>query len=155
MRSRRPLLFLLVAIFIIGGLLYSAAPYARAASLVIRAAKLGGRVETFARDHAYTVTTAARVSVPTRSGDVVGQFYMPDTTASRTVLLIPGIHSMGIQEPRLTALAQDLAGSGVRVLAMALPDLQRYRITAQSTDVIEDAVRWLAGRPEYAPDGRV
>jgi len=38
---------------------------------------------------------------------------------------------------------------------MALPDLQRYRITAQSTDVIEDAVQWLATRPEYSPDGRV
>ena len=155
MRSRRRLLILLVAISLVGGLLYAAAPYARAASLVIRAAKLGGRVETFARDHAYTVTKATRVMVPTRAGDVAAQFYTPDTTVTRTVLLIPGIHSMGIAEPRLTALAEDLAGSGVRVMAMALPDLQRYRITAQSTDVIEDAVRWLASRPEYSPDGRV
>jgi dienelactone hydrolase len=155
MRSRRRLLILLVVLVTAGGLLYTAAPYARAASLVIRAAKLGGRVETFARDHAYAVTRAARVSVPTRSGDVAAQFYVPDTAVTRTVLLIPGVHSMGIQEPRLTALAEELAGSGVRVMAMALPDLQRYRITAQSTDVIEDAVHWLAGRPEYSPDGRV
>jgi hypothetical protein len=156
MRSRRLLLLLLVAIVVVGGgLLYAAAPYARAASLVVRAAKLGGRVETFAREHAYAVSKGDRVAVPTRAGNVAAQFYMPDTTVTRTVLLIPGIHSMGIQEPRLTALAEDLTGSGVRVMAMALPDLQRYRITAQSTDVIEDAVQWLAARPEYAPDGRV
>ena len=155
MRSRRRLLAVLVAVLIAAGLLYAAAPYARAASLVIRAAKLGGRVETFAREHAYVVTRGARVAVPTRAGDVAAQVYTPETAVSRTVLLIPGIHSMGIEEPRLTALAEDLAGSGVRVMAMALPDLQRYRITAQSTDVIEDAVQWLAGRPEYAPDGRI
>ena len=47
------------------------------------------------------------------------------------MLLIPGIHSMGIDEPRLTALAKDLAGSGVMVMTMALPDLQHYRLTVR------------------------
>ena len=80
MRSRRRLLVLLVVLVTAGGLLYAAAPYARAASLVVRAAKLGGRVETFARDHAYVVRKDARVPVPTRSGDVAAQFYVPDTS---------------------------------------------------------------------------
>jgi dienelactone hydrolase len=71
------------------------------------------------------------------------------------VLLVPGIHSMGIEEPRLTALADDLAGAGVKVMAMALPDLQAYRITPRATDVIEDAVLWMSSRPDLAPDGRV
>jgi acetyl esterase/lipase len=62
---------------------------------------------------------------------------------------------MGIAEPRLTALAADLAGSGVAVMALALPDLMEYQITARSTDVIEDAVGWMAAQPEFAPDGRV
>ena len=68
---------------------------------------------------------------------------------------MPGIHSMGIDEPRLTALAKDLAGSGVQVMTMALPDLQRYQITPRSTDVIEDAVGWMAQQPDLAPDGTV
>jgi pimeloyl-ACP methyl ester carboxylesterase len=68
---------------------------------------------------------------------------------------MPGINSLGIEEPRLTALATDLAGSGIRVMAMALPDLQHYRITPRATDVIEDAVAWMAARRDLAPDGRV
>jgi dienelactone hydrolase len=62
---------------------------------------------------------------------------------------------MGIEEPRLTALADDLAGAGVKVMAMALPDLQTYRITPRATDVIEDAVSWMSARSDLAPDGRV
>ncbi len=62
---------------------------------------------------------------------------------------------MGINEPRLTALARDLAGSGVMVMTLALPDLQHYQLTTQSTDVIEDAVGWMTSRSDLAPDGRI
>src|SRR5688500_10101416 len=124
MRSRR-LIAALIALVVVAGLLYLAAPYARAASLVVRAAQLGGRAETLARHHAYAVDTRPLHRVPTRAGEVAAQFYVPRTRVSRTVLLVPGIHAMGIEEPRLTALAHDLAGAGVRVMAMALPDLQR------------------------------
>ena len=55
MRSRR-LVAALVTLVVVGGLFYMAAPYARAASFIVRAAKLGGRMESFARDRAYTVT---------------------------------------------------------------------------------------------------
>jgi dienelactone hydrolase len=93
--------------------------------------------------------------VPTRYGVVSAQFYTPDSDIGRAVLLVPGIHSMGIQEPRLTKLAADLAATGLRVMAMALPDLQQYQLTARSSDVIEDAITWMASQPEIAQDGRV
>jgi hypothetical protein len=153
--SNRRLAALLIVVAAAIAASYVVAPYARAASLIVRAAKLGGQVEAFARQRAYTVTRAPRHSVPTRYGDVVAQFYSPATDVRRTVLLVPGIHSLGIEEPRLTALAGDLAGSGVRVMAMALPDLQQYRITPHATDVIEDAITWMATRPDLAPDGRI
>ena len=135
--------------------IFVATPYVRAASLIVRAANLGGRTEAFANEHARTVTVEPPHMVPTRHGDVAAQFYMPDGEVNRAVLLVPGIHSMGIDEPRLTALAPDLAGSGVIVMTMALPDLQAYRITPRATDVIEDAVAWMAQQPDLAPDGRV
>jgi hypothetical protein len=134
---------------------YVGAPYARAASFIVRAAGLGGRVEEFANRQSRTVTVEPRHQVPTRYGDVPARMYVPEGTSRRTVLLVPGIHSMGIEEPRLTALDDDLAGAGVKVMAMALPDLQAYRITPRATDVIEDAVTWMSQRPDLAPDGRV
>jgi pimeloyl-ACP methyl ester carboxylesterase len=134
---------------------YVAVPYVRAASLIVRAANLGGRVEAFADDQARTVTVLPPQTIPTRQGAVPAQLYEPSGSVRRTVLMIPGIHSMGINEPRLKGLARDLAGSGVRVLTIALPDLTRYRITPESTNTIEDGVAWLAGQASLAPDGRV
>jgi len=130
-------------------------PYARAASLFVRVGNVGGRVEAFADATARAVTVPPRQLVPTRYGDVEAQFYRPEGRVRRSVLLVPGVHSMGIAEPRLTALARDLAGSGIAVMTMALPDLMAYSITARSADVIEDAVQWMAGQPDLAPDGRV
>lgn len=135
--------------------MYVAAPYARAAALVVRGANLGGTAGALAEAEARTVTKQPIHMVPTRYGDVAARFYVPEGDVDRSVMLIPGIHSMGIEEPRLTALAADLAGSGVRVMTMALPDLQAYRITPKATDAIEDAVAWMAKRPDLAPDGKV
>lgn len=134
---------------------YAATPYVRAASLVVRAANAGGRLEAFADGQARTVTIKTPHTVPGRHGDVPAQFYEPSGTVRRTILMMPGIHSMGINEPRLKALALDLAGAGTRVMTMALPDLTRYRITPAATDTIEDGVAWLAAQPALAPDGRV
>jgi dienelactone hydrolase len=154
MRFRRAFVVLLVLLGVAAALAYAALPYVRAASLFVRVANVGGRVEAFADARARAVSVLPPHRVPTREGDVAAQFYRPEGRIRRSVVLVPGVHSMGIAEPRLTALARDLAGSGIAVMAMALPDLVRYQITAQSADVIEDAVAWLASQPALAPDGR-
>jgi dienelactone hydrolase len=149
----RSLLAAVIAIAVVGG--YVAAPYVRAAALVARAAQMGGTAGRLASLRAHPVQIDAPHTVHTRHGEVPAQFYRPTDGFSRVVLLIPGIHSMGIAEPRLTGLARDLAASGVLVMTLALPDLQRYEITARATDVIEDAVAWLAARRDLAADGHV
>ena len=153
--GRRRLLTLVAAAFIVALIVSVITPYTRAASLVVRAADLGGRAEAWAAYQAQPIETPPRHMVPTRQGLVAAQFYRPQGGAERTVLLVPGIHSMGIDEPRLTALAADLAGAGITVMAMALPDLQRYRITPAATDIIEDAVTWMAAQRNLAPDGLI
>lgn len=153
--TRRRLIVLTTIALLLVVAVYVATPYVRAASLIVRAADLGGQAEALAQWQASPVERQAKHTVLTRHGEVPAQFYVPPGSPSRTVLLLPGIHSMGIDEPRLTALAADLAASGVRVMTMALPDLQRYRITPNSTDVIEDAVLWMVTRPELAPDGKI
>jgi len=154
MRFRRLVAIVLVALLLFAGV-SAARPYARALSLIVRAADMGGSVEAFANGRARAITIEPARAIPTRHGDVPSRLYRPDGPFTRTVLLVPGIHAMGIDEPRLTALARDLAGSGVAVMTMALPDLQQYEITPRSTDQIEDAVLAIARQPELAPDGRV
>lgn len=143
------------AILVVAVAVWIGAPYARAASLIVRAASLGGYLDRLARHDARPVTAQAPHMVPTRYGPVPARFYAPTGGSRRSVLLIPGIHSRGIDEPRLVSLAGELAGTGVRVMTMALPDLQAYRITPHATDVIEDAVSWMVTRGDLAPDGRV
>jgi hypothetical protein len=154
MRLRRLVVVMIVALVLLVGA-SAGRPYARALSLIVRAADMGGSVETFANERARPITIDPVRALPTRHGDVSARFYRPEGQFTRTVLLVPGIHAMGIDEPRLTALAKDLAGSGVGVMTMALPDLQRYEITPRSTDQIEDAAAWVAQRGELAPDQRV
>ena len=154
MRFGRLIVLLVIAV-VIAAIAYLAGPYVRAASLFVRVGNVGGPTEALARWTARGVTLMAPHDVPTRQGNVQAQFYRPDGRVRRTVLLVPGVHSMGITEPRLTALAHDLAGSGIAVMALALPDLMDYQITARSADVIEDAVAWMATQPDLAPDGRI
>jgi alpha-beta hydrolase superfamily lysophospholipase len=154
MRSRRLVISLIAALVLVLGA-YAATPYARALSLIVRAANMGGSVEAFANDRARAITVDPEQTIPTRHGALRARLYRPEGPFTRTVLLVPGIHAMGIDEPRLMALAQDLAGSGVAVMTIALPGLQQYEITPRSTDQIEDAVAWTAQRHELAPDGRI
>jgi pimeloyl-ACP methyl ester carboxylesterase len=153
-RSRRVIALVLV-IAVIAAAAISGGPYLRSFLLVVRAANLGGRVEAFANQQARAVSVRPTITIPTRHGAVTGRLYEPSGGFTRTVLLIPGIHAAGIDEPRLTALAGDLAGSGVAVMTMALPDLRQYRVTPACTDIIEDAIAYLSQQPTLAPDHRI
>ena len=151
----RRVLALLVALVVVIGAAYVATPYARAGALIVRVANVGGRAGSFANRFARTVTVEDGHEVPTRYGMVAARFYRPEGGSRRSMLMIPGIHSMGIDEPRLKVLAQQMAGSGLTVMTIGLPDLMHYQVTAQSTDVIEDAITWMTSQPALAPDGRV
>jgi hypothetical protein len=153
MRSRA--LRWVVVLIAIGAVAYAAAPYARALSLIVRAANIGGRVEALANRQARAVTIGQRQQIPSRYGGIDARLYQPDGRVRRAVLLVPGIHAAGIDETRLTALANDLAGSGIAVMTMALPDLQAYKITPRSSDMIEDAVAWMSRQAALARDGKV
>ena len=130
-------------------------PYARAAALLVRVSNVEGGVGELVGRTDYAFEAPPPHQVPTRHGPVPARFYRPAGSTRHTILLVPGIHSMGIEEPRLKGLAADLAATGYPVMTLALPDLMQYRITPAATDVLEDAVSWMAAQPALAPDGRV
>ena len=151
--SRRSKAAIVVGVLVLGGWL--ALPYLDALGFIIRAADLPGAPATVAAWRATSVTREDVLTVPTRQGDVPARYYRPAGGARRTVLLMPGVHRDGINEARLVGLAEDLAGTGFGVLTIAAPDLQKFKITPQVTDVIEDAVIWASAQQQYAPDGKV
>jgi dienelactone hydrolase len=71
------------------------------------------------------------------------------------MLLVPGVHASGVDEPRLVQFAKDLASVRHTVLTAEPTDLTQYRITPRTTDMIEDAAWWLSGQHDLAPDGRI
>jgi hypothetical protein len=142
-----------LALLVLTGAL--ALPYFDALGFIIRAADLPGTPATIAAWRASAFEREDGFSVPTRAGEVPARFYRPGGRVGRTVLLMPGVHRDGINEARLVGLAEDLAATGFGVLTIAAPDLQKFKITPQVTDVIEDAVKWASAQPQYAPDGKV
>ncbi|HEX7281148.1 MAG TPA: hypothetical protein VF239_03770, partial [Vicinamibacterales bacterium] len=142
------LVLLLVAGFI-------ALPYLDALGFIIRAADIGGAPATLAGWRTYTYSRQPDMWVPTRTGNIPARLYEPEGGVRRTVLLMPGVHRDGINESRLVGLAEDLAATGYRVVTVAAPDLQRFKITPQVTDVIEDAVKWTSEQPQFRTDGKI
>jgi len=151
--SRRSKAAIVVALLVIAGAF--ALPYLDALSFIIRAADLPGAPATVAGWRATAVSREEVFTVATRAGDVPARFYRPASGVRRTILLMPGVHRDGINESRLVGLAEDLAATGFGVLTIAAPDLQKFKITPQVTDVIEDVVLWASSQLQYAPDGKV
>src|SRR5262245_36924904 len=128
--------------------------YLRAAAFVVQAAGMQG----FARQAASLKTgdfDERALTIPWRDGELRARLYVPRGASDRAMLLVPGVHAAGVDEPRLVQFARDLAAVGHTVLTAELIDLTQYRITPRSTDMIEDAALWLSNQRNLAEDGRV
>lgn len=134
---------------------FAALPYFDALGFIIRAADISGTAATVAGWRASTFTREPDIVVPTRSGDIPARVYRPDGRIRRTLMLMPGVHRDGINESRLVGLAEDLAATGYRVVTVAAPDLQKFKVTPAVTDVIEDAVKWTSEQPQFRTDGKI
>jgi hypothetical protein len=154
MRRLSTRIFLVVCLILAGAAIMWGPAYARSAGLVIRAAQLHGFLLRAARVQAQHYAIEPVVTIPTRHGAVRTRLYRPDTIR-RLVLLVPGVHAMGIDEPRLIGLSNELAATGLGVVTMELPDLARYRFTPETVDIIEDGARVFSERHDLTPDGMI
>jgi dienelactone hydrolase len=154
MRRLSTRILVMVCLIIAGAALIWGPAYARSASLVIRAAQLQGFLLRAAQVQAQHYTIEPVATIQTRHGDIRTRLYRPDTIR-RVVLLVPGVHAMGIDEPRLVGLSNELAATGLGVATMELPDLATYRFTPETVDIIEDGARWLSTRRDLTPNGTI
>lgn len=152
--SARRIVWALTFVGVVATTAFVAMPYARSAAFVADLAGVDAWWRRLVPIRARAVTTRD-VVIPTRHGPIAARLYQPSGTPLLSLLVYPGIHAGGVDEPRLVTFAGRLAASGVRVIAVPLPDLRVYRIRVASTDAIEDSALWMANDRDLAPSGRV
>lgn len=85
------------------------------------------------------------VSFATEAGVVRGRLYLPERHRDAPGLVIlHGVHHLGIDEPRLVGFARAMASCGLRVLTPELPGIKDYHVDLGSARVIGASARWFA-----------
>jgi len=140
-------LFVLLASVVLTGavLLHPVGAHLRAMSLLLRFSDAHAQgVSTRFADHPFKEEDGYAV---TPHGPVRYRTYTPqDVQDPGGVVLLHGVHHLGIEDPRMWNLARALAGAGVLVMTPELQDLADYRVTARTIDVIGDSATVLRTR---------
>lgn len=88
--------------------------------------------------------TTRTLAIPSAAGEVQARLYTPTPAPNAPgMVLVPGIHYLGMDEPRLMAFARSISACGLRVLTPELSDSRDYRIQPSDVQEIGDAVQWL------------
>jgi pimeloyl-ACP methyl ester carboxylesterase len=83
----------------------------------------------------------------TETGVVRGRLYLPERHPDAPGLVVlHGVHHLGIEEPRLVGFAAAMASCGLRVLTPELPGIKDYHVDPGSVQVIGESTRWFAGK---------
>jgi len=85
-------------------------------------------------DVTFSTAAGARVYSPERHPNAPG------------LVVLHGVHHLGIDDPRLTNFAAAMASCGLRVLTPDLPGIKDYHVDLDSVRVIEESTRWFAGQ---------
>ncbi|HEY1730189.1 MAG TPA: hypothetical protein VGG15_00475 [Terriglobales bacterium] len=89
-----------------------------------------------------------------RGQPIPARVYLPRGVAfAPGIVVVHGMHELGIDEPRLVNFARSLAATGFFVMTPLVPDIADYRVQAESADVIGDAVRAFAQQLEVPKVG--
>ena len=91
------------------------------------------------------------VNFATGAGVVRGRLYLPiGHPDAPGLVVLHGVHHLGIDEPRLESFATAMAGCGLRVLTPELPGIKDYHVSLDSVGVIGESTKWFAGQTRGA-----
>ncbi|HWZ42744.1 MAG TPA: alpha/beta hydrolase [Candidatus Saccharimonadales bacterium] len=136
-RGRRPKLLLTLAVVLVAGLVlaHPVSTHLRAMSVLLRfsSPKMTGFKVRFAQHPVAEETLSAQ----TPWGPLRYRLYRPKDIADPPgIILLHGIHDLGIEEPRLINFARALSGGGVEIMTPELRDLADYHVTSHTVDSI-------------------
>jgi pimeloyl-ACP methyl ester carboxylesterase len=96
----------------------------------------------------------SELTLPLPSGPVRARMYTPlRTKDAPTLLVLHGVHHLGMDEPRMIAFATAMAACGIRVLTPELPGIKDYQVDVHTIPVIGDAANWFSQQTGGAPVG--
>jgi pimeloyl-ACP methyl ester carboxylesterase len=99
----------------------------------------------------YAVTTQD-LTFPTTSGSIRARLYLPSGVAHAPgMVVVHGIHHLGIDEPRLMNFSRAAAGDGFAVLTPEIDALADYHVDAVSIETIGESSAWLQQRTGTGP----
>jgi dienelactone hydrolase len=147
-RSRRLTYLLLLTVLVVFAGLVAwrlADPYLRAMSVLVRFSD--AHAHGFATRFARSPFREELSSAQTPQGPVRFRLYIPKGVSQPVAMvLLHGIHHLGIEEPRLVSFSRALAAAGIEVMTPELKDLADYRVTPETIDVIGDSAVVLSTR---------
>jgi dienelactone hydrolase len=141
-RRRRGRVAVLLAVALVLLLIRPARAHLRAGALLLRfaAGNTSGALAGY-DDHRVVESDA---TVPLAQGETRARVYTPvGVTDPPGVILLHGVHRLGIDEPRLQRFARAVAASGVVVLTPEIREIADYRVDPRSIDTIGAAAAKL------------
>ncbi len=89
--------------------------------------------------------TTEEIQIPDGSSAIRARLYRPANSAHAPGLVVlHGVHHLGMDEPRLMGFAAAMASCGLQVLTPELPGIRDYRIDKSAVLVIGESTRWFA-----------
>jgi len=147
--ARRQRLYKIVAILFLISLLLSviATPFVRAHLQAVAVLDLvaGKPVPWLVRQTVAEPISTQDFTLPTSNGPIRARLYIPQSHPDApAIIVLHGVHHLGIDEPRLIAFSTAMASCGLRVLTPELPDIKDYHVGANSIATIGDSAVWMS-----------
>lgn len=87
------------------------------------------------------------IELPSTGGLVRARMYLPERRAHAPALMVlHGVHHLGIDEPRLVSFAAAMASCGLQVLTPELPNIKDYHIDAGAVRTIGESALWFSAQ---------
>jgi dienelactone hydrolase len=98
--------------------------------------------------------TTQDFTLPTSNGPIRARLYLPQGHPDApAIVVLHGVHHLGIDEPRLVAFASAMSSCGLRVLTPELPDIKDYHVGTNSIATIGDSAAWMSAHADNKPVG--
>ena len=147
--AERPLLYSAIALLLLALLLALAWPFTLAHLQAIAVLDLVANkpVPALLRHFVVEPVTATELTLPLPSGPVRARLYTPTNHPDAPALVVlHGVHYLGMDEPRLVAFATAMSSCGLRVLTPELPGIKDYQVDAHTIPTIGDTAKWMASQ---------